>query len=91
MRATFLAMAAAALVWSALGCAGADRRDEAMPVVVIRPGLRDRLALMDRYRLGDESRPRVTHTVEFVDQPADENGDPITPGADETESAASAR
>jgi hypothetical protein len=49
-----------------LGC-GCAPKNEAMPVIVVAPGLKQRLMLMDRYKRGNDGRPRIPHvTVEEV-------------------------
>ena len=38
-----------------------------MPVIVVAPGLKQRLMLMDRYKRGNDGRPHIPHvTVEEV-------------------------
>lgn len=71
---------AVVLVAFLAGCATTSPRtaSTAMPVIVVRPGLADRIALMDRYRLHDEerklmmARPRVW-VEELGDEEASED------------------
>ena len=41
------------------GCASSRPRSDAMPRVAFRPGVPERIALMDAYRLGDDIRKRM--------------------------------
>lgn len=38
------------------GCAAPRTAESVMPVIQVRPGVAERIALMDRYRLHDEER-----------------------------------
>lgn len=48
-----------AVVAACAGCRLAHPACEAMPKIVVRPGLAGRLALMDQYRYDDEIRRRM--------------------------------
>ncbi len=58
---------AVSVVLFGIGC-GCAPKNEVTPVIVVSPGLRQRLLLMDRYKKGNDGRPRIPHvTVEEVD------------------------
>jgi hypothetical protein len=48
-----------ALGLSLVGCATSQPSANATPLIVIRPGVPERIALMDQYRLGDDIRKRM--------------------------------
>jgi hypothetical protein len=57
-RALMLGMALA-LALALAGCATSQPVANATPTILIRPGVPERIALMDQYRLGDDIRKRM--------------------------------
>jgi hypothetical protein len=81
-RSPWLVAAAVVAASGTSGCATSQPRSDAARVVTIRPGVAERIALMDQYRLGDDirkawmARPRV-----WVEEVPDAEGSP--PAAEE--------
>jgi hypothetical protein len=67
------------LAWALSGCAP---KQVAPPEIVVAPGLRERLAFMDRFRLHDEGRQRMMASETEASDEAEE---------DDADRAASAR
>jgi apolipoprotein N-acyltransferase len=100
----FVAVLAAGCMTKAQAANLRTGQGEAMPVIVVQPGVAERLALMDQYRLHDETRkhmmrrPRVTveelpadWTPEGADGAADGEDAQEEEGVDLPQSAAMPR
>jgi len=59
-----------------VGCAAPRTAESVMPVIQVRPGLAERIALMDRYRLHDDERKlMMARPHVWVEEASDEESD----------------